>query len=42
MDEDNELWELVRKRVYNEETKGNLISTEKTIEINEIKAVFKN
>ena len=34
MDEDNELWELVRKRVYNEEPKENLENIEETIENN--------
>ena len=35
MDEDNELWELVRKRVYNEEPEENLGNIEETIENND-------
>ncbi len=36
MDEDNELWELVRKRVYNEEPEKNLRNIEETIENNDL------
>ena len=36
MDEDNELWELVRKRVYNEEPEENLGNIEETIENNDV------
>ena len=36
MDEDNELWELVRKRVYNEEPEENLENIEETIENNDV------
>jgi len=35
VDEDNELWELVRKRVYNEEPEENLGNIEETIENND-------
>ena len=37
MDEDNELWELVRKRVYNEDPEENLRNIEETIENNDVK-----
>ena len=36
MDEDNELWELVRKRVYNEDPEENLGNIEETIENNDV------
>jgi hypothetical protein len=36
VDEDNELWELVRKRVYNEEPEKNLRNIEETIENNDL------
>ena len=36
MDEDNELWELVRKRVYNEEPEEDLGNIEETIENNDV------
>ena len=36
MDEDNELWELVRKRVYNEDPEENLRNIEDTIENNDV------
>ncbi len=36
MDEDNELWELVRKRVFNEDPEENLGNIEKTIENNDV------
>ena len=36
MDEDNELWELVRKRVYNEDSEENLRNIEETIENNDV------
>ena len=36
MDEDNELWELVRKRVYNEEPEKDLGNIEETIENNDV------
>ena len=36
MDEDNELWELVRKRVYNEEPEKNFSNIEETTEINDV------
>ena len=37
MDEDNELWELVRKRVFNEDPEENLANIEETIENNDVK-----
>jgi len=37
VDEDNELWELVRKRVYNEDPEENLANIEETIENNDVK-----
>ena len=36
MDEDNELWELVRKRVFNEDPEENLGNIEETIENNDV------
>ena len=36
MDEDNELWELVRKRVYHEEPEENPGNSEETIENNDV------
>jgi hypothetical protein len=36
VDEDNELWELVRKRVYNEDPEENLRNIEDTIENNDV------
>ena len=36
MDEDNELWELVRKRVYNEDPEENLGNIEETIKNNDV------
>jgi len=36
VDEDNELWELVRKRVFNEDPEENLGNIEKTIENNDV------
>ena len=36
MDEDNELWELVRKRVYNEDPEENLGNIDETIENNDV------
>jgi len=36
VDEDNELWELVRKRVYNEEPEEDLGNIEETIENNDV------
>ena len=36
MDEDNELWELVRKRVYNKEPEEDLGNIEETIENNDV------
>ena len=36
MDEDNELWELVRKRVYNEEPEKNFRNIEETTKINDV------
>ena len=36
MDEDNELWELVRKRVYNVDPEENLRNIEDTIENNDV------
>jgi len=37
VDEDNELWELVRKRVFNEDPEENLANIEETIENNDVK-----
>jgi hypothetical protein len=36
VDEDNELWELVRKRVFNEDPEENLGNIEETIENNDV------
>ena len=36
MDEDNELWELVRKRVYNEEPEEDLGNIEETLENHDV------
>jgi hypothetical protein len=37
VDKDNELWELVRKRVYNEDPEENLRNIEENIESNDVK-----